>query len=167
MIRKLLPLVAGLTLSACPLNITGPQSSVESGLPEGLNASITVEPGEVRQHEPFVVTLRVENTTGRSIRVVTAHGCLVIPNVILDGRRVPFKGSTWGCTAATATHTFAPGEIRLQTWNMRAELYAAHAGEVDGAPAPKGVYRVQAEFDTLTGDGTGRKPAVETSLEVR
>lgn len=167
MIRKLLPLVAGLTLSACPMDLASPLSSSESGIPDGLEASITVEPGEVRQHQPFVATLRVANTTDRTIRVVTAHGCLVIPNVVLDGRRVPFEGSAWGCFAAVTTHTFAPGETRVQTWDMRAELYPEHPGDVGGAPAPKGLYHVQAEFDVATEAGSGSKPAVETRLRVR
>lgn len=166
MIRKLfLPLVAGLTLTACPLDITGRQSSLED-LPEGLEVSLTVEPGEVRQHEPFSVHLRVANTTTETIPMVTAGGCLAIPKVIRDGERVPFKGSWWGCTGAITTHTLAPGEIRLRSWDMYAELYAEHTGDPDGAPAPKGAYRVQAEFYTYAEGGSGPNPAVESSLRV-
>lgn len=166
MIRAFLLLLPGLALAACAFDITGPRFGPE-GLPEGLDVTFTVEPGEVGQHAPFTVQLSVTNTTSDPIEVVTAHGCLAIPHVIRDGKRVPFKGSLWGCTAAVTTHTFAPGETRSLTWEMRAELYAQHQGDVDGAPAPTGTYRVQAEFDTPAVDGSSRKPTVERTLRVR
>jgi hypothetical protein len=62
--------------------------------------------------------------------VVTAHGCLAIPHVLRNGVRVPFKGSWWGCTAAITTHIFAPGETKTRTWDMLAELYAEHPGDL-------------------------------------
>lgn len=166
MMRKISPLVAVLALAACPMEITGPQSSLE-GLPKGLDVSLAVEPNEVRQHERFSVQLRVVNTTSETIRVVTSHGCLAVPNVLRDGERVPFRGSGLACTAAITTHTFAPGQIRSITWDMRAELYADQPGARDGAPAPQGVYRVKAEFDTYVEGGSGPKPAIDNSLRVR
>jgi hypothetical protein len=166
MIRSLPLLLAGVALAACALDITGPQSNLE-GLPEGLDVQFTVEPGEVRQHERFSAQLSVTNTTPQTIRVVTAHSCLAIPHVIRDGQPIPIKGSGWGCYAAITTHTFAPGETRMHTWDMRAELYAQHPGDVEGAPAPTGIYRVQAEFDTYSEDGPYRKPLIERTLRVK
>jgi hypothetical protein len=166
MIRALPLLIAGVALAACALDMTGPQSNLD-GLPEGLQVQFTVEPGEVRQHERFSAQLSVTNTTTKTIRVVTAHSCLVIPHVIRDGQRIPLKGSLWGCYAVITTHTFAPGEKRTHTWDMQAELYAQHPGDVEGAPAPKGTYLVQAEFDTYTENGPSRKPLIERALRVK
>ena len=163
--RHALLLAVALIASACPYELTGPQSSLE-GLPEGLEVALTVEPGEVGQHAPFTVQLTVANTTAEPLEVTTANGCLAIPNVLRDGRRLPFEGSWWGCSAAITTHVFAPGETRTQTWAMRAELYAEHPGDVGGAPAPKGMYWVQAEFDTYV-PGLSRKPSVAAVLRVR
>jgi hypothetical protein len=109
----------------------------------------------------------VTNTTNDTIHVVTAHSCLAIPNVLNNGERIPFRGSGWGCFAAITTHSFGPGEVRSIKWDMKAELYAEQPGDVDGAPAPKGSYVVQAEFDTYPVDGSGRKPAVEAKLRVQ
>lgn len=167
MIRMVLPLFVSLGLSACAMDLMSPQPGGEAKVLHGLEVSITVEPGEVRQHEPFVVTLRVANPTSDTVRIVTAHGCLAVPNLILDGRRVPFEGTGWGCIAVLTTHTFAPGEVLSEAWDMRAALYAEHPGDVRGAPAPRGLYRVQAEFDTPVEEGSGRKPVVESSLRVR
>lgn len=166
MYRSLIVLILAATLSGCAHDVAGPRSGLE-GLPAGLDVELTVTPNVVDQHEPFVATLRVTNTTSQEIRIVTSHGCLVLPHVLLDDKRVPFKGSAWGCTAAITTHTFAPGETKTREWAMRAELYAQNQGDVEGAPAPKGVYRVLAEFDTPPADATGRKPAVEAALRVR
>jgi hypothetical protein len=166
MIRTSVLLLTGVALTACVLDIAGPQP-VTDGLPEGLRVELTVEPGEVAQHEAFSVHLSVTNTTSHIIEVVTAHGCLAIPHVRRNGERIPFQGSWWGCTAAITTHTFAPGETWSRTWEMRAELYAEHPGEVDGVPAPKGTYHVQAEFDTLPVSESSRKPVVERTLRVR
>jgi hypothetical protein len=166
MIRALPLLLAGVVLTACALDITDPQSNLE-GLPRGLNVQLEVEPGEVRQHEPFSVLLSVTNTTTQTIRVVTAHSCLAIPHVIHDGQPIPIKGSGWGCYAAITTHTFAPGGTRTYTWDMRAELFAQHPGDIEGAPAPQGTYRVQAEFDTYSENGPQRKPWIERSLRVK
>jgi hypothetical protein len=166
MIRKSLFLFSVPALAACALEIAGPGSSLE-GLPEGLEVTFIVEPGEVDQHAPFSAQLSVTNTTNDMIQVVTAHSCLAIPNVLRNGQRVPFKGSWWGCYAAITTHSFAPSETRSMTWDMQAESYAEHPGDVDGAPAPKGSYVVQAEFDTYPADGSSRKPAVERTLRVR
>lgn len=160
MIRTLLSLAACATLAACALDIAGPQTDL-TGLPAGLDVQLTVQPGEVGQHAPFTARLAVTNTTSGTLRVTTAHGCLATPHVLRDGRRVPFRGSWWGCTAAITTHTFAPGQTWTQIWEMRAELYAEHPGDVDGAPAPKGSYVVRAEFDTQ------HKPAAEAALRVR
>jgi hypothetical protein len=166
MYRALPLLAAVLTLAACPLDVVGPRSDL-AGLPPGLDVAFTVEPSEVRQREPFTARLTVTNTTSEAIRVVTSHGCLAIPHVMRDGRRIPFRGSWWGCTAAITTHTFAPGDTRTLTWEMRAELYAEHPGDVEGAPAPRGTYLVQAEFDTFSEHGPHRKPVVERTLRVR
>jgi hypothetical protein len=167
MIRNLLPLVVLLTLAACARDVAGPQHVAEQRPSHVLDVSITVEPGEVGQHEAFMATLRIVNPTDQTIRVVTGSGCLATPSVVRDGRRVPFRGSSWLCTAAITTHTFPPGAIRVLTWEMRAELYAEHPGDAAGAPAPSGVYRVQADFGTPVEDGSGRNPAAEASLRVR
>lgn len=159
-------LLGGLLIGCGAWVLTGPQRGLDR-LPEGLAVEFTVEPAEVAQHAPFSVQLSVTNTTADPIHVVTAHGCLAIPHVLRNGVRAPFKGSWWACTAAITTHTFAPGETRTRTWDMRAELYAEHPGDVDGVPAPKATYRVQAEFDTYVPGESGRKPFIERTLRVR
>jgi hypothetical protein len=166
MLRAPLALVAGVALAGCTLDFAGPRFSLE-GLPKGLDVQFTVEPGEVRQHEPFSAQLTVTNRTTQAIQVVTAHGCLALPRVILNGQRIPFQGSAWGCTAAITTHSFAPGATRSHTWDMRAELYSEHPGNAAGVPAPRGTYRIQAEFDTFSEHGPVRKPTVETTLHVK
>jgi hypothetical protein len=166
MIRTFALVLASAALTACTFDIVGPRAVLEN-LPGGLDVEFTVEPSEVSQHEPFTTQLRVTNTTSDTIRVVTAHGCLATPHVLRDGRRIPFHGSNWGCTAAITTHTFAPGASRVMTWNMRAELYAEHPGDTGGVPAPRGTYLVRAEFDTFSEDGPSRKPFVERTLRVR
>jgi hypothetical protein len=166
MIRALQLLAAGIVLTACAREITAPQFNLEN-LPTGLEVQFVVEPGEVRQHEPFSANLTITNTSAETIQVVTSHGCLVTLNVIRNGQRVPFQGSLWGCTAAITTHTFAPGATRSYAWTLRAELYAQHAGDVEGDPAPKGAYLVQIEFDTRPEDGQTRKPLIERTLRVK
>ena len=156
--------LAAAIVSACKPDIAGPEASLE-GLPEGLQVELVVDPAVVGPHEPFTARLSVTNTTTSRLTVVTNHGCLAIPHVMRNETRVPFEGSWWGCTAAITTHVFAPGETRTHTWNMRAELYAEHPGEVDGVAAPRGVYQVRAEFEVYLPDG--RKPAVQHPLEVR
>jgi hypothetical protein len=49
---------------------------------------------------------------------------------------------------------------------MRAALYAETSGEVDGAPAPRGQYRVRTVFD-LFELAPDRKPYVEAAIQVR
>jgi hypothetical protein len=166
MIRALLIPIAGFALAACALDITDPESRL-AGLPDGLDVQLTVEPGEVRQHEHFSAQLTVTNTTTQSIQVVTTHSCLAIPRVIRNGQRTPFWGSWWGCYAAITTHTFAPGETRSHTWDMRAELYSQHPGDVDGAPAPTGTYHIQAEFDTYSDGAQLPKPSLTRTLRVK
>lgn len=169
MIRRTL-LLAALALAGCasdPVGVVTPRTNLE-GLPAGLDVRFTVEPAEVRQHEAFTATLVVTNTTSAPIRVVTAHGCLAILHVRLDGRDVPLQGSWWACTAAITTHTFAPGETRTRRWEMRGSLYAQHPGDVDGAPAPRGTYRLTAEFDTYSEvPPFHEKPVVEAALRIR
>ena len=167
MTRSLPLLLAALALAACAADLALPEPSLD-GLPPGLDVQFTVSPDVVDPHEPFSAALSVTNTTSDTIRVVTAMGCLATPHVMRDGERIPFRGSWWGCTAAVATHTFAPGETWSHTWDMRAELYAENAGEAEGAPAPSGTYSVRAEFGTLQTieSGTAR-PAIARSLQVR
>lgn len=166
MIRRLLPLLAGAALTACALEATGPHTGIV-GLPAGLDVQLSVAPGEVAQRAPFTARLAVTNRSSDTVRVVTSHGCLVLPNVVRDGERVPFRGTDIGCTAAVTTHVFAPGETRTQSWNLKAELYAQHPGDVDGAAAPSGTYRVRAVFDTGVGGRPEDRPAAEATLRVR
>jgi hypothetical protein len=166
MFRKLLFLLPSVVLVACDFELAGPHSELD-GLPEGLEVRLAVEPGEVSPHAPFTVHFSATNTTPDSIYLVTSHGCLVIPAVLRNGKRIPFRGSGWACTAAITTHTFAPGETRKIAWQMRAELYAENSGDRDGVPAPKGNYIVQAAFETRAIDDSGRTPVVEASLRVR
>lgn len=166
MIRTLLPLLACAALAACTQELTAPQARLE-GIPAGLDVQFTVEPGTVAPHAPFTARLAVTNTTANTIRIVTNHGCLALPNVLRDGVRVPFRGSALGCTAAITTHVFAPGATRTLVWEMRAELYAQNPGDVDGAPAPRGTYRVQAEFNPFVQAPVGEKAFAETLLQVR
>jgi hypothetical protein len=158
------PILLVLLLAACSRDIAGPQP-VLNEIPAGLDVQLAVEPGEVAQHAPFAVRLDIRNTTSDTLRISTAHGCLAVPAVIRDGRRIPFEGSWWACTAAGASHTFAPGETRSHTWQMRAELYAEHPGDAQGAPAPRGTYRIRAEFDVPRSGA--ERPGVERTLRVR
>lgn len=162
--RILVTALAAAALTACGAYVTAPGTNL-SGLPEGLHVGLTVAPDTVAQGGAFDATLTVTNRTAGTIRVTTAHGCLATPHVMREGRRVPFEGSGYGCTAAITTHTFAPGESRSQRWEMRAELYAEHPGDVDGQQAPSGDYLVRMEFDLRGPDGT--KPFIERSLLVR
>jgi hypothetical protein len=166
MTRILLPIIASLALAACSLDLAAPEPNL-TVLMAGLNVTLSVEPADVQQHAPFTVRLGVTNPTSDTIRITTAHGCLALPHVLRNGQRIPFVGSALGCTAAITQHTFPPGDSRWLTWQMRAELYAEHPGEVEGVPAPRGTYTVQAEFDTFFPDSSGRKPVVERSLRVR
>jgi hypothetical protein len=166
MLRSVPILAAVAAFAACALEITAPETDL-AGLPAGLDVQLTVEPAEVRPHDPFSVRLSVTNTTSDTIHVVTSHGCLAIPHVIRNGQRIPFRGSWWACTAAFASHTFAPGETRTRTWDMRAELYAEHQGDVEGAPAPRGTYLVQAEFGTYSETGPWTRPLIERTLRVK
>ena len=161
---KSLLLFPALVLAACT-DSTGPQPSLD-GLPPGLSVALTVQPAEVSQHESFTVELSVTNTTANTIQYVTSHGCLALPNVVRSGQRIPFEGTALGCFTAITTHTFAPGETRSLTWDLRAQLYAQHPGEITGLPAPTGLYTVQAVFDPFPIDGSVRKPTIEALLRV-
>jgi hypothetical protein len=150
-------------LTACGSMLTSPDSDL-SGLPAGLEAELSVAPDEVSQGASFDVVLRVRNTTADTLRITTASGCLVTPHVMLDGRRIPFAGSAFGCRAAVTGHKFAPGATQTYRWDMRAELYAQYTGDVDGLPAPKGLYFVVAEFETM--DSERNKPFLGRILKV-
>lgn len=163
MIRSLLCLLPALALAGCYFEINAPRIERQE-LPEGLAVDLVVDPATVNAGEPFIVQLNVTNTTSDTIQIATSHGCLVTVNILRHGRRVPFKGSDWGCTAAVRVHTFPPGETHERSWVMRAELYAEKGWKVDGRPAPRGGYIVQAEFDTAP---RGEGPAVETALVVK
>jgi hypothetical protein len=160
--RTLPVLLLSITLSGCAMESLTPRNTLE-GLPPGLEVSLTVEPDRVERHAPFVAGFSATNTTADTIRIVTAGGCLVRPGVFRSGARVPVQGSNLVCYGAITTHTFAPGAGREMSWPMRAELYAEHPGDIEGAPAPAGSYRVRAEFDLLAGN----RPAVEATLLVR
>jgi hypothetical protein len=159
-------LLALVLLSACTLEITTMPRHALEGLPAGLDARLTVEPDEVQQHASFTVLLTVTNTRTVPIQLVTAHGCLALPHVLLNGRRVPFEGTALGCTAAITTHTFAAGQSHVLQWELRAELYAEHREDPADRPAPKGDYRVRAEFETYSLSSPER-PAVEAPLRVK
>ena len=150
--------------SACPFEISAPETDLD-GLPEGLEISLDVEPDAVAPHAPFTATLIVRNTSSESISITTSSTCLAVPSVLRDDTRVPFVGSTWGCGDAITTHVIPAGEMRTRAWSMRAELYAEEQGDPDGAPAPRGRYWVQAEFDVHV-PGVTRKPSIATMLRV-
>lgn len=158
-------LLAGLLLTGCSLELLTPGPNTD-GLPDGLEISLIVTPDDVGQHAPFTVRFSATNTTDEAMQIVTSHGCLVTPGVYRNGVRVPFKGTAWGCTAAITTHTFLAGETKTFEWDMRAELYAEHAGDVENAPAPTGTYAVRIEFD-IPAEGSNRKPGAEATLRVR
>lgn len=166
MARTTFLLLTGLLLTGCSLELMDPGPN-NDGLPEGLELSLVVTPDDVRQHAPFTVRFGATNTTAEPMQIVTNHGCLVIPGVYRNGERLPFAGSWWGCTAAITTHTILPGETRSFEWNMRAELYAEHEGDVEGAPPPAGIYAVRAEFDMTPVAGSSRKPGAEETLRIR
>lgn len=158
MIRRILAAAAVLLLTGCSadLLVTDPGGEI---IP-GLQASISVAPGEVQAHDAFTARLTLTNVTSSEVSVVTNGGCLALPVVTRDGERVPFQGSSQGCTGAITTHTFAPGETRVITWNLRAELYGQQSGDLELAPAPRGTYRVRAEIQTEA------RPSVDQVLRV-
>lgn len=158
-------LLAALLLTGCSLELVTPGPNTD-GLPDGLEISLVVTPNEVSQHAPFHVRFTATNTTAEPMQIVTSHGCLVTPAVFRNGQRLPFAGSGVLCTAAITTHTFLPGETKAFEWVLRAELYAQHDGDVEGAPAPRGTYAVRVEFDIAT-EGSNRKPGAEATLRVR
>ncbi len=160
--RTCFPLLLSIALSGCAIESLNPQITNE-GLPDGFDVSLTVEPEEVIRHAPFVVRITATNTTTDTIDIVTANSCLVRIGVFRGGMRVPMQGSDGGCRTAITTHSFAPGVTWEMDWPMRAELYAQHAGETNGAPVPIGSYRIRAEFDLLS----NLRPAVEATLQVR
>ena len=157
--------LGALLLSGC-IEILSPSDSTD-GLPDGIEMSLVLDDDDVMPHAPFTARFTATNTTNSAIQITTAHGCLVLPVVYRNGVRVPFMGTAWGCTAAITTHVFAPGETVTREWPMRAELYAEHTGDTEGAPAPRGTYVVRAEFDVQPPDGSQRKPGVETTLLVQ
>lgn len=159
-------LLAVALCTGCTSDVVGPEHGLD-GLPPELRVELTVEPAVVAPRGAFTVRLTVANTSAHEVEVVTAHGCLAVPHVMRNETRVPFEGSWWGCTAAITTHVFAPGGTVTREWEMRAELYAENPGDRDGAPAPPGVYRVRAEFDTYSPGIPGGKPAIERALVVR
>ena len=135
--------------------------------PDSLRVAFTVAPAAVRQHDAFTARLTLSNTSHDTIRVVTPDSCLAIPSVLRDGKRVPFKGSSWGCYQAITFHKFPPGKMRSLRWDMRAELYSGQPSDVDGAPAPKGTYAVQARLAIY---GTGmvtHEHTIKRPLRVR
>ena len=166
MMRRLPFLLAvALVATACPFEVAGPRTDLE-GLPDGLEVTLEVEPQVVAPHAPFTATLSVRNRTAEPISVTTASTCLAVLHVLRDGRRIPFQGSEWGCGDAISTHVIPPGETRTLTWNVRAELYAEEPDDPEGAPAPRGIYWVQAQFDVHV-PGVPDKPSVVTMLRVR
>jgi hypothetical protein len=163
MARSLWFLIPILTVGACLVHPTSPSGTLE-GLPTGLAIEFGLDRDEVPPHGPFSAILEITNTREDTVRVVTGMGCLVIPRVVRNGESVPFRGSAWGCTAAVTTHVFPPHETRSMSFDMHAELYAVAFGEVDGAPAPAGLYEVQAVFEVSP--VAGRKPMVADTLLV-
>lgn len=166
MLRNLLRLLPCMVLAACAFEVAEPRTEFE-GLPDGLDAKITVEPGVVAPHAPFEAHFRMTNTTTDTIHITTSHGCLVTFNVIRKAKSVPLEGSSWACTAAITTHSIAPGETWERAWTMRAELYAVHPGDKEGAPAPQGSYIIQAVLGTGPSDGAGSHAVAEALLRVK
>jgi hypothetical protein len=162
---RILPhLLCAAALTACSTvtEIPGPTADLSAHEVEGLTVGLEVEPAVVGPHEDFTVTFTVANTTGDTIRLGTPHSCLALPSVVRDGHRVPFAGSSWGCLTVIRTHTFAPGDERTMTYQMRSELYSEHPGDgLQGVAAPKGHYRVQMVFESAG------NPVVERTLVVR
>jgi hypothetical protein len=160
----LLLIATALVATACPFEVTGPETDLE-GLPDGLEVTLDVEPEGVTQHALFSATLRVRNTTLEPISITTASTCLALPHVLRNGRRMPFEGTTVGCGDAISNFVVPAGEALTVTWPLRAELYAEAPGDVDGAPAPRGTYWVQARFEVYSPGGT-HQPSVAAMLRV-
>jgi hypothetical protein len=166
MLRRIALVLAIVAFAACGFELAAPSPDLD-GLPAGLAIDFALEPAEIAPGGPFTARLSVTNTTSDTITILTGHGCLVLPNVVRGGERYPFKGTDWGCTAAITGHVFAPGETKRRTWEMSAALYAEDPGDVEGAPAPKGDYLVQAIFGTAPADESGRRPTVQAALRVK
>jgi hypothetical protein len=156
-------ILLALCTAGCDVELLDPSAGAD--LPEGLAVSFTVAPAEVAQHAPFTAELRITNTTAEPLSVVTSSGCLAVPHVMRNGTRVPFRGSWWGCFGAVTTHSFEPGQTHVVRWDMTADLYPEHPGDVDGAPAPRGTYRVTAEFSLFIDDQV-RRAQVQRTLRV-
>jgi len=116
---------------------------VDPGLVVGLAAPDTVTVGEA-----FTVRFTVQNTTGETVDITTSSGCLALPSVVeFYGERVPFVGTSLGCTAAITTHTIPAGEALTQTFDLRASLSGSDS-ETAASPGP---YTVQANFNWSIG----------------
>jgi hypothetical protein len=159
--RALLPLFAVGALAGCEI-VLGPDA--RQGLPDGVQVELSVSPDEVLQHAPFVVRLDMTNTRTTSVDIVTSGSCLAVVDVLRGSARVPFRGSNPACNAAITRHTIGAGETRSVAWDLRAELYAAHAGDPEGAPAAKGAYTVTASVP-LQPDR--RRPSYTSTLQVQ
>lgn len=164
MYRKLTFLLASVMVAACSSSVTDPTDTL-AGLPKGLAVEFTMDPVEVGPHEPFTVSLKLTNTTARTITIDTPNQHLVHPKVTQGGERVLFRGSDLGVLPAHATHTFPPGEVVTRSWEVRAELMSTDsAGNVIWLPAQLGTYLVEVEFQL---GGEGRRPAVGDTLKVK
>lgn len=166
MLRRIALVLAIVAFAACGFELAAPSPDLD-GLPAGLAIDFALEPAEIAPGGSFTARLSVTNTTSDTITIITGHGCLVLPNVIRGGKRYPFKGTAWACTAAVSGHVFAPGETKKRAWEMSAALYAENPGDMEGAPAPRGDYLVQAVFGTAPADESGRQPMVQATLRVK
>jgi hypothetical protein len=166
-VRNTVPVLAAalLFLTGCNDSITGVPLENRQGIPDEIAVGMTLVPDEVDPHGSFTAVFQLRNRSHRTVRITTPHSCLVVPGVYRGSERVPFQGSWYACLTVLTTHTFEPGESRTISWDMKAELYAQHQGDPDGAPAPPGPYVVRAEFEMYNEDGT--RPGVGALLRVR
>jgi hypothetical protein len=161
MFRRLAIVLGSLSLASCALDLAGP----EQQLP-GLKVELSVEPNEVAPGDPFTAHVHLTNTTSDTIKLVTSESCLANLEILQGDERMPFRGEWLGCLTVITTHTFAPGETKTRSWELRAELHAKSTEEP--TPAPKGSYVVRAKIGMDPDDmSSGRRPVVEAELRVK
>lgn len=147
-----MPLILGATFLAGACGI------MDSPGPDPDQHPVLVAPHEFR-HGPLRVSLKVSpaaldppgtvtarltymNLGSAVVDVVSGYGCLAFAAVSLDGQRVPFPATQYGCTTAITTRELAPGASLTAEWPLV-------VGDEDGPATPPGTYRFVAKLNTI------------------
>lgn len=117
---------------------TQPQEA--PGVQEGLRVEVTVTPNVVRPGDSLLVTLRIVNTTAVSIQLGSRDGCVALPVVYADGRRVEWEGTALGCLMMLSTFTVPEGGSLTRQFPLLALLRRQTAPWAYDVPPPPGRY---------------------------